>query len=651
MAQLDRSALATDISSNVYTNTQRKIKGNTVRDRLLNLSESSLNILTDADVAGGYLAISPTGLVDITFIKSATPTGQFLKDDGTWGTPAGGGGGSTSSTLADVLGNGNSTSNLPIISDNFSASLGVYNTQIGMIWSGSIGAGSVVVDDNKVEILHDFLININAPSVKKNGVEIATIDDISTSITSALTAYQPLSQKGANNGYASLDSGGKVPASQLPSTLMTLQGSWNASTNSPFLANGDGDIGDVYECTVAGTVNFGAGNITFKVGDWCVYGADNKWYKSLNSNEVTSVNSQTGTVVLTTSHISEGTNLYWTSARFDTAFAAKSTTNLSEGTNLYYTAARFNTAFAAKSTSDLSEGSNLYFTDARAQAAAVANNLTASTTVAPSKTAVNAALALKANIQDGPASTVTISVLTIDGTGTNNDVRVAPTSWYISSVLYSTSSNTDFLNIALAASGLQRYVGFYGDNTNTITKVEGTEAAIAAVPATPSGKVLLGYVLVTDSAAATTPDLSGYMLKSDKATPADVVSGTDNVKYMTAYSTAGTLLKVVPRKTTITSSATPAINTDNCTVVSITALATNITSMSSGLTGTPGDFQRLIIRILDNGTPRTITWGASFVAGGATLPTTTTASKVWNISFQYDSVKAKWVCLSAVQEP
>lgn len=44
-----------------------------------------------------------------------------------------------------------------------------------------------------------------------------------------------------------------------------------------------------------------------------------------------------------------------------------STTDLAEGTNLYYTNARFNTAFAGKSTSNLSEGTNLYFTNARSR--------------------------------------------------------------------------------------------------------------------------------------------------------------------------------------------------------------------------------------------------------------------------------------------
>jgi ribulose bisphosphate carboxylase small subunit len=67
----------------------------------------------------------------------------------------------------------------------------------------------------------------------------------------------------------------------------------------------------------------------------------------------------------TTSDLAEGTNLYYTTARFDTAFTGKSTTNLSEGTNLYYTTARFDTAFSGKSTSDLTEGTNLYFTTER----------------------------------------------------------------------------------------------------------------------------------------------------------------------------------------------------------------------------------------------------------------------------------------------
>ena len=48
-------------------------------------------------------------------------------------------------------------------------------------------------------------------------------------------------------------------------------------------------------------------------------------------------------IAASTTNIVEGTNLYYTQGRFDTAFAAKSTTNLTEGTNLYYTDARVGT--------------------------------------------------------------------------------------------------------------------------------------------------------------------------------------------------------------------------------------------------------------------------------------------------------------------
>ena len=48
------------------------------------------------------------------------------------------------------------------------------------------------------------------------------------------------------------------------------------------------------------------------------------------------------------------------------------TTNLSEGSNLYYTTARFDSDFGDNTTSDLTEGSNLYYTTARADSDAKA---------------------------------------------------------------------------------------------------------------------------------------------------------------------------------------------------------------------------------------------------------------------------------------
>jgi len=95
---------------------------------------------------------------------------------------------------------------------------------------------------------------------------------------------------------------------------------------------------------------------------------------------------------------------------------------------------------------------------------------------------------------------------------------------------------------------------------------------------------------------------------------------------------------------TVTSSATPTIDTDTYTHYSITALASAITSMTTNLSGTPVNFQKLTIRILDNGTARAIAWGASFEAGSTALPTTTIQDKTLLVEFVYDSVDSKWAC-------
>jgi len=67
----------------------------------------------------------------------------------------------------------------------------------------------------------------------------------------------------------------------------------------------------VYNVSVAAT-RFG---IVWSLGDWLIYNVNGDVEKSDNSDDVVSVNSQTGAVVLNTSNISEVTNLYYTEAR------------------------------------------------------------------------------------------------------------------------------------------------------------------------------------------------------------------------------------------------------------------------------------------------------------------------------------------------
>ena len=72
---------------------------------------------------------------------------------------------------------------------------------------------------------------------------------------------------------------------------------------------------------------------------------------------------------ISTDSVAEGSNLYYTQARFDSAFGDKTTSDLTEGSNLYYTTSRadsdFDVRLATKTTSNLAEGSNLYYTTAR----------------------------------------------------------------------------------------------------------------------------------------------------------------------------------------------------------------------------------------------------------------------------------------------
>lgn len=144
-------------------------------------------------------------------------------------------------------------------------------------------------------------------TIDKTSVGLGNVDNtsdankpVSTATQTALDGKINITEKGANNGVATLDSGGKIPSTQLPSSIMQYQGTWNASTNTPTLADGVGDAGDVYIVSVAGTQNLGSGNITFGVGDWVIYNGT-IWQKSDNTDAVSSVFGREGAVTAQTS--------------------------------------------------------------------------------------------------------------------------------------------------------------------------------------------------------------------------------------------------------------------------------------------------------------------------------------------------------------
>lgn len=181
---------------------------------------------------------------------------------------------------------------------------------------------------------------------------------------------------GAASGLAQLDSGSKLTSAQIPTSLvgaLVRKGTWNANTNSPSLASSTGTQGNYYVVSANGTTNLD-GITDWKIGDWAVY-SGSAWEKVDNSDLVASVNGAVGTVVLTTSDIAEGSNLYHTDARTRnctlTGFSSTTGTISASDTVL----SGFNkcqgrlAAIEAWTTDTLTEGStNLYHTDARVRA-------------------------------------------------------------------------------------------------------------------------------------------------------------------------------------------------------------------------------------------------------------------------------------------
>lgn len=103
------------------------------------------------------------------------------------------------------------------------------------------------------------------------------------------------------------------------------QGTWNANTNNPTITSGVGTDGYFYIVSVAGNTTID-GVSGWQVGDWIVFHGS-AWQKVDNTESVVSVNGFTGAVVLTTSNISEGTNLYYLDSRARAAISLTTTGN------------------------------------------------------------------------------------------------------------------------------------------------------------------------------------------------------------------------------------------------------------------------------------------------------------------------------------
>ena len=295
-----------------------------------------------------------------------------------------------------------------------------------------------------------------------------------------------------------------------------------------------GTQGDIQATNFRGNL---IGNVTGTVSDISNHTTDDLSEGSTNLY-YTTARWDTKMAAADTDDLSEGsTNLYYTSARFDTAFSAKTTDNLTEGsTNLYYTTARWDTKMAAADTDDLSEGAtNLYFTEERVDDR-VASLLTAGTGITLTYDDANNTLTIAGSAQYGDSDVETymssgVSTPVVSNTDVNGTLNVSGT---VS--LDGTANELRFYEGA-------NYVGFEapalsGDQIWVLPDSDGTA----------------GYALKTDGAGNLSWGLAG-----DNAFKTIAVSGQSDV---VADSTADTLTLAAGTGIAITTNA----STDTITI-------------------------------------------------------------------------------------
>jgi hypothetical protein len=244
---------------------------------------------------------------------------------------------------------------------------------------------------------------------------------------------------GVANGVATLDGSGKIPVSELPAAVLgalSYQGTWNASTNTPTLASGAGTKGYYYVVSVAGSTNLD-GITDWVVGDWAVYNGT-AWQKVDNTDQVTSVNGQTGAVVLTTTNVAEGTNEYFTTAKARASVSAGTAITYDNGTGVITNSAPDQTVVLTAGTGISTSGTYPNFTIANTSPSLGGD------VVGPASATDNAVARFDATT----GKLIQNSVVLIDDTGNVTEVNaLTAESLTVNNNATLGSSNTDTLEV------------------------------------------------------------------------------------------------------------------------------------------------------------------------------------------------------------
>ena len=347
--------LLTEDSLNTVTN--KSISGSS--NLLSNIGYSSLllsnsikgsDIAADAAIPDSKLAtISTAGKVNVSALTGSLSgsllpsytdnSGKYLSlNNGSleWSTVAAGG-------VTSVNGQtGNVTISVPVAYTNTDAdarvSAGI--SSLKGIANGLASLGS----DGKVPTAQLTTAPVTSVNGQTGNVTISLPTQYTDSMADSRADARIAAVKGQASGLASLDGNGKLPTSQLPSLAITSTAVVNSQSQ---MLNLVAEEGDVAIRTDNGKTYILSSNSPSSLADW----------KEITAGgAVTAVNGKTGSVSLSTTDINEGSNQYYTAARFTSEFSTKSTSDLTEGSNLYHTAARAKSAAVSANISDSDQG-------------------------------------------------------------------------------------------------------------------------------------------------------------------------------------------------------------------------------------------------------------------------------------------------------
>lgn len=238
----------------------------------------------------------------------------------------------------------------------------------------------------------------------------------------------------------------------------------------------------------------------------------------------------------------------------------------------------------------------------------------------------------------------------------------------------STTTGTGALTLAGATTGYRTFASVMSTSDTCYYTIEALDSN-----GNPSGdwEVGLGTYSGTNTLTRTTPAAStnggaavnfaagtkrvflgapaGYLALAYRASGTDVAVADGGTGASTASGARTNLGLVIGTDVPARSPSIQAVSSSATVTPTFADDQVNITAQAAGLTlanptGTAVDGWGISIRIKDNGTARSITFGSQYRAIGVTLPTTTVISKTLYLGMAFNNADTKWDVVAVAQE-